>query len=55
MNRFLKSIGVFLVIIFSISSVSAATLTERLKDGHKLDLVLVQLYRGLTLEIMVKL
>ena len=38
MNRFLKSIGVFLVIIFSISSVSAATLTERLKDGHKLRL-----------------
>jgi polar amino acid transport system substrate-binding protein len=38
MNRFLKSIGVFLVILFSISAVSAATLTERLKDGHKLRL-----------------
>jgi polar amino acid transport system substrate-binding protein len=38
MNRFLKSISVFLVIIFSISAVSAATLTERLKSGHKLRL-----------------
>ena len=38
MNRFLKSIAVFLVILFSISAVSAATLTERLKDGHKLRL-----------------
>ena len=38
MNRFLKSIGVFLIILFSISAVSAATLTERLKDGHKLRL-----------------
>ncbi|MDA8537399.1 transporter substrate-binding domain-containing protein [Candidatus Pelagibacter bacterium] len=38
MTRFFKSIGVFLVILFSISAVSAATLTERLKDGHKLRL-----------------
>ena len=38
MNRFFKSFTVFLVIIFSISSVSAATLTDRLKDGHKLRL-----------------
>jgi polar amino acid transport system substrate-binding protein len=38
MNRFIKSITVFLLIIFSISAVSAATLTERLKSGHKLRL-----------------
>ena len=31
MNRFLKSIGVFLVILFSISAVSAATLTRKIK------------------------
>ena len=36
MNKLIKSISVFLVILFSISSVSAATLTDRLKDGHKL-------------------
>ena len=38
MSRFLKSITVFLVIFFSISAVNAKTLTERLKDGHKLRL-----------------
>jgi len=38
MSRFIKSITVFLLIIFSISAVSAATLTERLKSGHKLRL-----------------
>ena len=38
MNKLIKSISVFLVILFSISSVNAATLTERLKDGHKLRL-----------------
>ena len=38
MNRFFKSFTVFLVVLFSISSVSAATLTERLKAGHKLRL-----------------
>ena len=38
MNRFLKSIGVFLVIIFSITSVSAETLTSKLKGGDKLRL-----------------
>jgi polar amino acid transport system substrate-binding protein len=38
MNKFLKLITFFLVIIFSISAVSAATLTERLKSGHKLRL-----------------
>ena len=39
MNRFFKSFTVFLVIIFSISSVSAATLTDRLKDGS-IDIVI---------------
>ncbi len=38
MNRFLKSFTVLLVLLFSISSVSAKTLTERLADGHKLRL-----------------
>ena len=38
MNRFLKSITIFLVIFFSVSTVSAATLSEKLKDGHKLRL-----------------
>ena len=38
MKKLIKSFSVFLVILFSISSVSAATLTERLKDGHKLRL-----------------
>ena len=38
MNRYIKSVSVFLVILFSISSVSAATLTQRLADGHKLRL-----------------
>jgi len=35
MNRFLKSIGVFLVILFSITAVSAETLTSKLKRGEK--------------------
>ena len=38
MNRYVKSIAVFLVILFGISSVNAATLTQRLADGHKLRL-----------------
>ena len=38
MNRFIKSITVFLVIIFSISTVGAETLTSKLKSGHKLRL-----------------
>ena len=38
MNKYLKSIAVFLVILFSISSVNAATLTQKLADGHKLSL-----------------
>ena len=38
MNRFLKSIGVFLVILFSITAVSAETLTSKLKRGDKLRL-----------------
>ena len=38
MHRFFKSITVFLVILFGITSVQAATLTERLADGHKLRL-----------------
>ena len=38
MTRYIKSIAVFLVVLFGISSVNAATLTERLKDGHKLRL-----------------
>ena len=38
MNRYIKSITVFLVILFSISSASAATLTQRLADGQKLRL-----------------
>ena len=38
MRKLIKSISVFLVILFSISSVNAATLTDKLKDGHKLRL-----------------
>ena len=38
MNRYLKSIAVFLVILFGISSVNAATLTQKLADGRKLRL-----------------
>ena len=34
----IKSLTVLLVLLFSISSVSAKTLTERLADGHKLRL-----------------
>ena len=34
--RLFKSLTVLVVLLFSISSVSAATLTDRLKDGHKL-------------------
>ena len=36
--RLIKSLTVLLVLLFSISSVSAKTLTERLADGHKLRL-----------------
>ena len=38
MKRLIKSLTVLLVILFSISSVNAKTLTERLADGHKLRL-----------------
>ena len=38
MNRLLKSTGVFLVILFSITAVSAETLTSKLKGGDKLRL-----------------
>ena len=38
MNRFLKSIGVLFVILFSISAVSAETLTNKIKNGGKLRL-----------------
>ena len=38
MSRILKSFTVLLVLLFSISSVNAKTLTERLADGHKLRL-----------------
>ena len=38
MNKIFKSLTVLLVLLFSISSVSAKTLTERLADGHKLRL-----------------
>ena len=38
MSRLIKSFTVLLVLLFSISSVSAKTLTERLADGHKLRL-----------------
>ena len=38
MRKYIKSISVLLVILFSVSSVSAATLTQRLADGHKLRL-----------------
>ena len=38
MNKIIKSISVFLIILFSISSVNAKTLTERLKEGHKIRL-----------------
>ena len=33
--KLIKSLTVLLVLLFSISSVSAKTLTERLADGHK--------------------
>jgi len=38
MNKIIKSISVFLIVLFSISSVNAKTLTERLKEGHKIRL-----------------
>ena len=38
MSRLFKSFTVLFVILFSVSSVSAATLTQRLADGHKLRL-----------------
>ena len=38
MKKLIKSISVFLVILFSVSTVNAATLTDKLKDGHKLRL-----------------
>ena len=38
MSRLFKSFTVLFVILFSVSSASAATLTQRLKDGHKLRL-----------------
>ena len=38
MRKLFKSFTVLFVILFTISSVSAATLTERLKSGHKLRL-----------------
>ena len=38
MSRLIRSFTVLLVLLFSISSVSAKTLTERLADGHKLRL-----------------
>ena len=38
MSKILKSLTVLLVLLFSISTVSAKTLTERLADGHKLRL-----------------
>ena len=38
MSKLFKSLTVLLVLLFSISSVSAKTLTERLSDGHKLRL-----------------
>ena len=38
MSKIFKSLTVLLVLLFSISSVSAKTLTERLADGHKLRL-----------------
>ena len=38
MSRLIKLFTVLLVLLFSISSVSAKTLTERLADGHKLRL-----------------
>ena len=38
MSRLFKTFTVLFVILFSVSSVSAATLTQRLADGHKLRL-----------------
>ena len=38
MSRLFRSFTVLFVILFSVSSVSAATLTQRLADGHKLRL-----------------
>ena len=38
MSKIFKSMTVLLVLLFSISTVSAKTLTERLADGHKLRL-----------------
>ena len=55
MNKIFKSLTVLLVLLFSISTVSAKTLTERLADGHKLRLGLEQQFRGLMLEMVEKL
>ena len=38
MSKILKSFTVLIVLLFSISTVSAKTLSERLADGHKLRL-----------------
>ena len=38
MRKWYKTLTVLLVLLFSISTVSAKTLTERLADGHKLRL-----------------
>ena len=38
MKKLIKSLSVFLIILFSVSTVNAATLTDKLKDGHKLRL-----------------
>ena len=38
MKKLIKSLSVCLVILFGITSVNAATLTDRLNDGHKLRL-----------------
>ena len=54
MKKLIKSLSVCLVILFGISSVNAATLTDRLKDGHKLRLGFGTAVHGLMLEIMVK-
>ena len=54
MSRLFKSFTVLFVILFSVSSVSAATLTQRLADGHKLRLGFGTAVHGLMPEIMVK-
>ena len=55
MKKIYKTLTVLFILLFSISTVNAKTLTERLADGHKLRLGFGTVYHGLMPEIMVKL